>query len=91
MEKVVKEGISKELKKELLQIHSFSQASIVDHYNEICEKYEFIYKNAGWYDYIKCKELAESLVSEDKRATYAVLDMGCGTGLVGEAMHKIGF
>jgi predicted TPR repeat methyltransferase len=84
MEKVEEKApISEDLRTELLNIVSFDPEKIVDHYNEICEKYEFIYCGAGWPDPFKCSELAESLVSEDKRANYQVLDMGCGTGLVG--------
>ncbi len=75
----------------MLSHTGFSQDHIQEHYDDIAKKYDDVYLSAGYYDHIKCKELAESLVSEDKRATYEVFDMGCGTGLVGEEMQKVGF
>ena len=83
--------ISDDLKQEMLQHTGFSQEEIVDHYDEVAEKYDQIYLTAGYYDHIKCCELAQKLVPQEKRDGYAVFDMGCGTGLVGEEMQKVGF
>ena len=41
----------------------------------------------GYYDHIKCAELAEKYTPEEARDQCAVFDMGCGTGLVGEVMQ----
>ena len=86
-----KQGVPDDIKQEMLKHTGFSQDQIVDHYDEVAEKYDDIYLSAGYYDHIKCCELAAKLVPQDKRAGYTVFDMGCGTGLVGEEMQKIGF
>jgi predicted TPR repeat methyltransferase len=52
--------------------------------------YEEIYLRAGWHDPLKCAELAKHLVGDAAEAS-AVLDMGCGTGLVGQYLKERGF
>jgi predicted TPR repeat methyltransferase len=69
---------------------NFSQDKIVEHYDELCSNYEEIYLRAGWHDPLKCAELAKHIVG-DKAADSTVLDMGCGTGLVGQYLKERGF
>ena len=70
----------------------WSQDNITEHYDDVAQKYDDIYLNAGYYDHIKCCELASKLVpNPSTRPSLAVFDMGCGTGLVGEEMQKVGF
>mmetsp|Transcript_4365 Transcript_4365/g.7371 ORF Transcript_4365/g.7371 Transcript_4365/m.7371 type:complete len:142 (+) Transcript_4365:17-442(+) len=83
--------ISEELRQELLTHTGFDQETIKEHYDEVALKYDNIYLSLGYYDHIKCCEIAEKLVPEDKRGDYKVFDMGCGSGLVGEVMQKRGF
>ena len=83
--------ISDDIKAEMLKHTGFSQNDIKEHYDEVAEKYDEIYLGAGYYDHVKCLELASKYVPEDKRADYQVFDMGCGTGLVGEVMQQAGF
>ena len=84
-------GITEELKQEILSQKDFNQESIKEHYDEVAEKYDEIYLSLGYHDHEHCSKLAEKLVPQEKRAGYKVFDMGCGTGLVGEEMQKVGF
>ena len=69
---------------------NFSQDKIADHYNELSSHYEEIYLTAGWHDPLKCAELAKEAIG-DKAEEAEVLDMGCGTGLVGQYLKERGF
>ena len=69
-------------KKEMEKHGAFNQDHIADHYNELCSNYEQIYLRAGYHDPLNAAKLA-TLYAEDKKAEAQVLDMGCGTGLVG--------
>ena len=57
----------------------------------MAEEYDSIYLKLGYYDHLKCLEIAEKFIPDEKRKEFAVFDMGCGTGLVGEVMHTKGF
>ena len=70
---------------------AFSQDNIVEHYDHVAEKYDEIYLSLGYYDHLKCLEIAEKFVPEEKRKDSTVFDMGCGTGLVGEVMQPKGW
>jgi len=82
--------ISEEFKKKAVQHGNFSQDNIAEHYNELCSHYEEVYLTAGWHDPLKCAELAKEVIG-DKAAEATVLDMGCGTGLVGQYLKERGF
>jgi predicted TPR repeat methyltransferase len=69
---------------------NFNQANIADHYNELSSHYEEIYLRAGWHDPLKCAELAKQIAG-DAAEQQVVLDMGCGTGLVGQYLKERGF
>jgi SAM-dependent methyltransferase len=80
-------------KKEMEKHANFSQDNIKDHYDELCSNYEDIYLRAGFHDPKKCAELVSKhfeLVSKPKEEI-EVLDMGCGTGLVGKYLYEDGF
>jgi predicted TPR repeat methyltransferase len=71
----------------------FKQEEIVDHYDDLCTNYEAIYLRVGFHDPKKCAELSKdcyNLVGKDI-ADVDVLDMGCGTGLVGGYLYEDGF
>ena len=77
-------------KQEMVKHGNFSQDKIVEHYNELSSHYEQIYLRAGWHDPLKCAELAKTCIG-DTAELAAVLDMGCGTGLVGQYLVERGF
>ena len=88
--------IPEEVKQEILSHsalasdHPYNEGT-VQHYDEIAEKYDDTYLTLGYYDHIKCNEMACKLFEQEGRDNMEVLDMGCGTGLVGEEMQKSGF
>ena len=84
------EELTEEHKKEMEKHGAFSQDKIADHYNELCSHYEEIYLRAGWHDPLKIAELTKHLAGDNAESS-AVLDMGCGTGLVGQYLKERGF
>lgn len=70
---------------------AFTQDKIVDHYNETAQNYEQLYLRAGWHDPLKCAELAKDVTPQESIESSKVLDMGCGTGLVGFYLNERGF
>ena len=80
-------------KKEMEKHANFNQDSIVDHYNEMALNYEAVYLKAGFHDPKKCAELTTecyTILGKDKTEV-DILDMGCGTGLVGQYLKDDGF
>jgi SAM-dependent methyltransferase len=72
---------------------NFSQSNIKEHYDDLCVNYEDIYLRAGFHDPKKCAELVlqhYELTGKTKEEV-EILDMGCGTGLVGKYLHDDGF
>lgn len=77
---------------EMAKHGNFSQENISEHYDELSSHYEEIYLRAGWHDPLKCAELAKKCVGDDEVTQLAqVLDMGCGTGLVGKYLLERNF
>jgi len=77
--------LTEEHKKEIEKHAHFDQANITGHYDELSTNYEAIYLKAGWPDPRKSADFAIDLQPETglTKDECAVLDMGCGTGLVG--------
>lgn len=69
---------------------NFSQDKIAEHYDDLSSHYEEIYLRAGWHDPLKCAELTKECIGDSAEAAF-VLDMGCGTGLVGQYLQERGF
>jgi predicted TPR repeat methyltransferase len=82
--------LTEQHKEEMAKHGNFSQENIAEHYNELSSHYEQIYLRAGWHDPLKCAELAKTCLG-DEAETATVLDMGCGTGLVGQYLVERGF
>ena len=79
--------------KEIEKHAGFDQANITEHYDDLSTNYEDIYLKVGWPDPMKCAELVEACqpdVTISKEHT-RILDMGCGTGLVGQYLKEKGF
>ena len=85
--------MTEEHKAEMEKHANFNQGSIKEHYDSMCVNYEDIYLKAGFHDPLKCSELVEDLWStlNKEKTEIKVLDMGCGTGLVGKYLYDYGF
>jgi len=80
-------------KKEMEKHANFSQGNIKEHYDELCTNYEDIYLRAGFHDPRKNADLVNELfgmVGKPKEEV-EILDLGCGTGLVGKYLLEDGF
>jgi len=79
--------------------HDYDKEIIDKQYDELAPNYEDLYLRAGWNDPEECAKLArdteESLTDELKaggdKDTMEILDMGCGSGLVGKHLKDYGF
>lgn len=80
-------------KKEMEKHAGFDQNTIEGHYDEVCNNYEAIYLRAGFHDPKKCAELTNECyeLTGKSKEECEVLDMGCGTGLVGQYLSEDGF
>lgn len=87
---MIKNQVTDEMKQEMLKHGAFSQDHIAEHYNELSSNYEQIYLTAGYHDPLRCAELTKEIFG-DRAADAHVLDMGCGTGLVGQYLKERGF
>uniref|UniRef100_A0A7S3MUJ7 Methyltransferase domain-containing protein n=1 Tax=Strombidium inclinatum TaxID=197538 RepID=A0A7S3MUJ7_9SPIT len=87
------DNLTDQHKKEMEKHGNFSQDTIKEHYDDLCNNYEDIYLRAGFHDPKKCAELTNELfeMASKPKEEIEVLDMGCGTGLVGKYLHEMGF
>src|SRR5438105_4626610 len=90
MQSVKAEDIPEDLKQEMLKHNHYDQSSIVEHYNDASENYERVYLTAGYHDPKRSADLTKEIIG-DNSASAVVLDMGCGTGLVGQYLKEHGF
>ena len=77
-----------------MESHEFHKEHIREHYDEVAAKYDSIYLTAGYHDHENVLKMCEKLIPDQHlqtRPNLEVLDMGCGTGFVGEVMQKAGF
>ena len=73
---------------DLNKYHGFSQETIKYHYNELASKYDDVLLTVGYPDPEQCAEMcAKYILNFDA----PILDMGCGTGLVGQYLKEKGF
>lgn len=78
----------KEHIKEFERYNKFDKKNAMRHFDDAAKNYEAVYLRAGYPDPSKCAELVSEL-ADGKHAE--ILDLACGTGLVGEALAKKGF
>ena len=80
-------------KKEMEKHAGFDQGTIEGHYDEVCANYEAIYLKVGFPDPKKCQELTSEFyqLTGKSKEECEILDMGSGTGLVGQYLTEDGF
>jgi len=79
--------------------HDYHKEIIDKQYDELAPNYEDLYLRAGWNDPEECAKLvrdteAAGMLAEDLKGikdTMEILDMGCGSGLVGKHLKDFGF
>lgn len=79
--------ISDQTKKNIEEFNDFRQETIEQTYDQVAEKYDDIMLSMGHPDPKHCAQFAKELHPQGAM----ILDMGCGTGLVGEELVKVGF
>ena len=77
--------------KEIDKYKEFDHDAIAEQYNGLCTNYDEIFSKVGWPDPKRCADFVNELTQEDAKTQISVLDLGCGTGLVGEYLSKMGF
>jgi len=78
--------------REFERYNKFDKAKCAEHFDNAAINYEGVYLRAGYPDPWKCAEFVDEIANEmglDKQAS--ILDMACGTGLVGQALNEKGF
>jgi len=70
---------------EMEKFNKFDKAKVAEHYDSVAANYEGIYLMAGYPDPEKCAEYVEAYTKQAgmSKRDVEVLDLGCGTGLVG--------
>lgn len=81
-------NLEEEHKEEMRKHGNFNQETIAGLYDELSPNYEQIYLRAGWHDPKVCATLAAEVLQNPEAE---ILDMGCGTGLVGDYLAESGY
>ena len=79
--------ISESTKKDIEAFNDFKQETIEQTYDTVAAKYDDIMLSMGHPDPVICAKFVRELCPEGAK----VIDFGCGTGLVGEELAKLGF
>ena len=61
------------------------------HFDYIASNYEGLYNRAGWPDPKQVADLTKEATKLQKPEDVRILDIGCGTGLVGKYLSEHGF
>ncbi|CAC5362266.1 unnamed protein product [Mytilus coruscus] len=67
-----------------------TQEERIKEYDHFCSTYEQVFKEEGWQSPYVCADTVGSYI-RDNRDKVEILDLGVGTGLVGERLHHLGF
>lgn len=73
--------------------NKYKKSYAAQHFDYIASNYEGMYQRAGWPDPQYCANYAAKFVQKAKLdvAQAKVLDLACGTGLVGQYLAEHGF
>ena len=83
-------------KKEIVEMelyNKFEKGKLEEQYDNLAENYEACYQRAGYEDPEKCAKLLDKIClrEEMSREQVEILDLGCGTGLVGQCLNNFGY
>jgi len=75
------------------KFNKYDKENAAQHYDKLALNYDSIYQRAGYPDPSKCAEIVSELTEIDDLSKHDVkiMDFGCGTGLVGQALRENGF
>merc|ERR1711976_1062270 len=83
---------SKDHIREFERFNKFDKARCAEHFDNAALNYEGVYLRAGYPDPWKCAEFVDEICQEFRiKKDAEILDMACGTGLVGQALSDKGF
>ncbi len=82
--------VSDDLKTEMRKHDTYKQETIAQTYDALADNYQAVYEAAGYHDPEKCADLVAEFY-KGKEAETKIIDFGCGTGWVGDYLHKHGF
>ena len=69
----------------------FNQDNISQHYDDLCTNYDAIYEKVGFPCPKNCAQMVHALKDADmKEDQVQILDLGCGTGFVGQYLAELG-
>ncbi|XP_046580993.1 uncharacterized protein LOC124288515 [Haliotis rubra] len=64
---------------------------IADMFNDFAEDFEEVYSSIGWRPYEVVGDFMAKIIPEENRSKLKVLDVGAGTGLLGNKLKNHGF
>ena len=79
--------------KDEMKKHDYHREIIDKQYDELAPNYEELYLRAGWNDPSECAKLVHQ-TNQNKKVPLEkaeILDMGCGSGLVGKYLAEYGY
>ena len=90
MQKITSTDLDQDLKRDIENFGDFNQATIENQYDNLASKYELMMTTMGHPDPGHCGDAAVELLAGAGLDITKVkaLDMGCGTGMVGEELAK---
>ena len=71
--------------------NKYKQADTKRHFDYIANNYEGLYNRAGWPDPQEVAALVKEMSKGKNPGDVRILDMACGTGLVGKYLSSYGF
>jgi predicted TPR repeat methyltransferase len=74
-------------------VKTFTKETIKEDYDNLSSNYEGMFLRAGFHDPQQCAILTNEIweTQGKKKEELTILDMGCGTGLVGKGLREFGF
>ena len=86
---------TEEIKKDIYEIGSFNhdtnKEGLAEMYDDIAEKYDRAMIAMGHPDPEQCSSMLIDIHTDRPKESVRILDMGCGTGLTGQALVQKGF